>query len=54
MIKWAIIGIIGIVATFAIITAPIKWVIIGIFVTAFIVIMLIMLTLYVIMKNITE
>ena len=32
----------------------IKWVIIGIFVTAFIVIMLIMLTLYVIMKNITE
>ena len=54
MIKWVIIGIIGIVATFAIITAPIKWVIIGIFVTAFIVIMLIMLTLYVIMKNITE
>ena len=54
MIKWAIIGIIGSVATFAIITATIKWVIIGIFVTAFIVIMLIMLTLYVIMKNITE
>ena len=32
----------------------IKWVIIGIVATAFIVIMLIMLMLYIIMKNITE
>ena len=32
----------------------IKWVIIGIFVTAFIVIMLIVLMLYIIMKNFTE